>query len=350
MNAISGPGLISVFLLLLLSCFLLFTRSPNKVGNILFAAFLLVTSLDLSGQVIGDFYRNHAEIGKLRLALIFLQMPLLYFYVKRACFSNFKLRLKLIWHSVPFFIFLFVFIFFELEQSLEIGYVIILQLQYYLYFGAIFLVLRKYKRLHDKFHALQSETYRWLMTASILFLISNSSVVFRAVFEVMNDFQRFPWLNITSALLGVIVISWFVLKTMRNPELFTKVNEIVKPSSKKKMMEEWEQLQCEQDELHQYMEEHKPYLEEDLSLQMLAEKTRIPVKRLSFLINQITGKHFFDYINTYRIEESKKLLVETDLTVQQIMYEVGFNSKSSFHTAFKKNTLLTPSNFRKAAS
>ena len=121
MNVIANLGLISVFLLLLLSSFLLFSRSPNRVGNVLFAAFLLITSFDISGQILGDFYKNHALINKPRIALAFLQMSLLYFYVKRACFSNFKLRPKLIGHAAPFFICLLVFSFFELDQGLEIG-------------------------------------------------------------------------------------------------------------------------------------------------------------------------------------------------------------------------------------
>ena len=345
MNVTASVGLISVFLLLLLSSFLLFSKSPNKIGNVLFAVFLLITCFDISGQILGDFYKNHALINKLRMALAFLQMPLLYFYVKRACFSNFKLKPKLVVHAALFFIFLVLFSFFELDQELEIGYVIVLQLQYYVYFGAIFLLLWKYRKLHDKFHSLQSETYRWLMTASILFLLSNSIVVCRALFEAMNDFQRFPWLNIAIAFTGLLVISWFVLKTMRNPELFTKVNEITS-TSKKNVIEDLDQLQHEQDQLHHYMME-KPYLEEALSLQQLSQKTKIPIKRLSLLINQKIGKHFFDYINAYRIEEAKRLLQETDLTIQQIMYRVGFNSKSSFNTAFKKNTSITPSGFRK---
>lgn len=135
---------------------------------------------------------------------------------------------------------------------------------------------------------------------------------------------------------------------MRNPELFTRVNE--KSSIANKAIENGAQLEEDIDALYQYMERHKPYLEESLTLQDLSTKTNIPAKRLSYLINQKIGKHFFDFINDYRIEDSKKLLQESELTIQQIMYEVGFNSKSSFNTAFKKSTSQTPSGFRKTTS
>lgn len=345
MAIISSIGSISVFLLLLLAGFLFSHKSQNRVGNVLFATFLLVTSLDISGQFLGDFYRDYVFINNLRMAFVFLQMPLLYFYVKRACFSDFKLEPKLFWHSIPTFIWLFIFFLFGISNQLEVVYIITVQLQYYLYIGAIFLMLRNYKRIHNKYHSLQSETYRWLMTATVLFLIGNSAVLFRGIFEAFNGFQRFPLLNLGIALFALFVITWFVLKTMRNPELFTRVNQTT-TSPKKSVIEEWDQLQDEQDQLHQYMITHKPYLEEALTLQQLAEKTEIPAKRLSFLINQKIGKHFYDYVNAYRIEESKRLLKKSDFTIQQIMYEVGFNSKSSFNTAFKKNTSLTPSSFR----
>uniref|UniRef100_UPI0040491370 hypothetical protein n=1 Tax=Fulvivirga sp. TaxID=1931237 RepID=UPI0040491370 len=62
MSIISSIGSISVFLLLLLAGFLFSHKSQNRVGNVLFAVFLLVTSLGISGQFLRDFYRNYAFI------------------------------------------------------------------------------------------------------------------------------------------------------------------------------------------------------------------------------------------------------------------------------------------------
>jgi AraC-like DNA-binding protein len=75
-------------------------------------------------------------------------------------------------------------------------------------------------------------------------------------------------------------------------------------------------------------------------------------KELSVLINQHLNQHFFDFVNEYRIEEEKLLLKnpeKKEFTVLDILYEVGFNSKSSFNTAFKKHTGLTPTQFKKTA-
>ncbi|GGD71060.1 helix-turn-helix domain-containing protein [Maribacter cobaltidurans] len=73
---------------------------------------------------------------------------------------------------------------------------------------------------------------------------------------------------------------------------------------------------------------------------------------MSLLINHHLGKHFFDFINEYRVNEAKAILENPDanqFTVLEILYQVGFNSKSTFYTAFKKVTNKTPTQYRKEA-
>ncbi|WP_426479340.1 helix-turn-helix domain-containing protein [Chryseobacterium sp. CBSDS_008] len=97
------------------------------------------------------------------------------------------------------------------------------------------------------------------------------------------------------------------------------------------------------------METEKPYLDDKLTLQKLAGHVHLPEKQLSLLINQHTRRHFFDFINEFRINDAKTLLREQpQLTVLEVLYDVGFNSKSSFYTAFKKETSLTPTEYRKS--
>ena len=70
---------------------------------------------------------------------------------------------------------------------------------------------------------------------------------------------------------------------------------------------------------------------------------------LSVLINHHLNQHFFDFINEYRIQKAMQILKNPSkkkLTILEILYEVGFNSKSSFNTAFKKHTNQTPTEFR----
>ncbi|UCH96680.1 MAG: helix-turn-helix domain-containing protein [Candidatus Aminicenantes bacterium] len=98
-----------------------------------------------------------------------------------------------------------------------------------------------------------------------------------------------------------------------------------------------------------FMESKKPYLNPDISLHKLSEDIMIPHHYLSQVINARLNQNFYDFINHYRIEEAKKILSDSKnhLPILGVAFEVGFNSKSAFNRAFKKNVNMTPSDFKK---
>ena len=101
------------------------------------------------------------------------------------------------------------------------------------------------------------------------------------------------------------------------------------------------------------MQKDKLFLNPDLSLDTLAAKLDVTSKKLSQTINETFNQNFFEYINTYRIEEAKQIFENTSdsrLTVLEVMYDCGFNSKSSFNTIFKAKTGITPSEYKKRFS
>lgn len=99
--------------------------------------------------------------------------------------------------------------------------------------------------------------------------------------------------------------------------------------------------------LLELMEEDKMYEDENISLGYLSEQLKITPHQLSEFLNRYRNVSFYTFVTTYRIEEARKLLSEdTDLTILQIAYNVGFNSKSAFNSAFKKFTGTTPQSFR----
>jgi AraC-like DNA-binding protein len=95
----------------------------------------------------------------------------------------------------------------------------------------------------------------------------------------------------------------------------------------------------------------KPYLNPDLTLSQLAHQCDIPNHHLSQILNIDLKNNFYNYINALRVERAKKLLSDPskkDLTILEILYDVGFNSKSVFNTAFKKHTGMTPTAYRQS--
>jgi ligand-binding sensor domain-containing protein/AraC-like DNA-binding protein len=102
-------------------------------------------------------------------------------------------------------------------------------------------------------------------------------------------------------------------------------------------------------ELLTLMDEEKPYLDPDMSVAKLAQRLELPKEHISQIINQRFYMNFNQFLNKYRIEEAKKLLRDPrqkDFVVLKIAYDVGFNSKSTFNTAFKKFTGISPSQYR----
>lgn len=157
-----------------------------------------------------------------------------------------------------------------------------------------------------------------------------------------------------------LLFCWYLFKALNNPGLFRSIDSKLKLVSDIVLEEKKnEQLAVSEKEyneellkLQQYMTEEKPFLDPSLTIQDVSKDIAIPVRDLSLLINHKLQQHFYDFVNTYRIEEAMEILkdaTKSKMTVLEILYEVGFNSKSSFNTAFKKHTGDTPTVYRKSA-
>lgn len=355
---IESIGKIIVFMMILLSVFLFTVKTKNKVPNTIFGIYLLVITFDLIGLFTNKTLQYPA-IQNLKVASSLLQLPLFYLYVLSACYSNFKITKK---HAIHFFLFIvFLVIFYITDASNQslLLYEIVSEIQFISYIIAIFIVLKKYKTIYlENYSNANYSVYKWLFQITLFSCIAHSFVLVR--WFLSNSIYQEYVLNI-NLLISFSVLSitiFFVLKALYYPQLFTGININLEPlstTSKKKT----KALSAKESEVEsQYLEtlitfmnDKKPYLDFELTLQKLSVKTKIPEKELSLLINHHLGKHFFDFINEYRINDAKILLqdpTQKELTVLEILYEVGFNSKSSFYSAFKKATNQTPTQYRKS--
>ncbi|RAJ24646.1 helix-turn-helix domain-containing protein [Pedobacter cryoconitis] len=101
--------------------------------------------------------------------------------------------------------------------------------------------------------------------------------------------------------------------------------------------------------LEKIMLENEFYKNPDLKLSDLSKGINISSHQLSQLLNDNLGKNFTTFVNEFRIKEACKIISTDDrLTLESIGYEVGFNSKSTFFAAFKKQTNTTPLNYQQS--
>jgi YesN/AraC family two-component response regulator len=106
------------------------------------------------------------------------------------------------------------------------------------------------------------------------------------------------------------------------------------------------------DRLVSFMNDSKPYLNPDLSLQSLAEALSVSRHQLSATINKKQNMNFFEFVNLYRVNEVKELMKKDIAGTEknyELAYEAGFNSKATFYRIFKKLSGQTPSDYRASA-
>jgi AraC-like DNA-binding protein len=102
--------------------------------------------------------------------------------------------------------------------------------------------------------------------------------------------------------------------------------------------------------LGQYMEEKKPFLKKGFGLSDMANDTQFTLHQLSGYINIRCGMNFYNYVNQFRIDHCKKLLLANahqNKTLEAIANESGFQSRATFIRSFKKFTGHTPSEYIK---
>jgi len=100
--------------------------------------------------------------------------------------------------------------------------------------------------------------------------------------------------------------------------------------------------------LREIMEVEKAFADEELSLKDLASDLGISTHQLSQILNERVKKNFSTFVNEYRIEEAKMLLVdEPDRSILSVGIAAGFNSNTTFITAFSKHVGISPGQYRK---
>jgi AraC-like DNA-binding protein len=121
-----------------------------------------------------------------------------------------------------------------------------------------------------------------------------------------------------------------------------------RPKYRKSGLPEWLGLQY-RDKLLRFIEAEKPFVDPELNLRSLAQRIRIPPHHLSRVINELVGASFYEYMNSLRVEEARRLLLDPgkqDVSIAEICHAAGFNTLSTFNSSFKRLTGKTPSSFR----
>ena len=365
MKLISITTIICITLFGLFGLFAIFTKQGNRKANKLLGFFFLLWAFDfLDGLLLLEgFYLEHPNFALWNESFVFLYGPLLYFYTLHIASKKPPFKWRFLLHLIPFIISLTaVIIFFhtlskgdkievlssiiELKQPSEIY--LFTSVIYLHFFSYIYLSKKHIRKTVINLNNFYSHhNLAWLNILLNSFLVILTISVFTNVLLFNQSKLYFeiglPLLTIVMALFVASVI----LNALNRPFISINDASTVKYSGLRLDPNEKEVILKK---IINALKKDRLYLNPELNLKDLSEAIDSNSRKVSQVINDTLDKSFFDLINTYRIEAAKERLKknkDSKLTVLEVMYEVGFNSKSSFNTQFKNRTGLTPSEYMK---
>ena len=142
----------------------------------------------------------------------------------------------------------------------------------------------------------------------------------------------------------ILINALFINSVVHTHKLLTTKPEASKDKADEKLTDTAIQ------KVQQGMETQKLFLKQNLNIDEFSKRINLPVKEVSAVINKHYGTNFFEFMNSYRVEEAKRLLSDSqhaDMTVMDVLLHAGFNSKSAFHRFFNRLVGMSPTEFRK---
>jgi AraC-like DNA-binding protein len=332
---ISGLGVIHG---LFLAVFLWVYRKGNALSNQLLGALLLVLSLRVGKSVFLAFTDNiDIKIIFAGLSTLMAIGPLYLLFALSCTRKSFRLNINHFLHFIPTILGFGLGLLLEERHTttLPLGFFVTLFITYYLHL-LVYLLASYWYVLQQKEAGLTRDTFVLLRLFFFGLLMIWMAYVLNLFDEVIPYVIGPILYSIVAYVISFIVISQGYIATIDHVKYKTT------PVS-------------EEQSDHVYAKALKLIVDEnqfqnpELTLKSLSDTLNVSPQILSQVINQKSGKNFNNFVNTFRIEESKRLLKLEEFrnqTIASIAYEVGFNSISSFNTAFKKQTGETPMAYR----
>ncbi|MFD2587308.1 helix-turn-helix domain-containing protein [Croceitalea marina] len=360
-------------------CVLLYRRYLKKraLPDILLAGILFILCYHRTTYTIGfmgwyDTYRN-TKINYFLVGMDLLMAPLIYFYVKSVVTPKFKLLKKHFWHFLPWLLFFLakaVIYGYDAQQpgfeDNQNGYLVenfqwpylnplvtfFGSAQMLLYLAFSFQLYLTYKEeIQQFFSNTANKELLWIRNFLLIYtaiFIYGLVQVFVDEYIVEMSWTQKWWIQFFSA----IALLYFGVKGYFTDFNFLK--DFEKPYNRTFMDSASTTKVLDRDLLEQkenidtLFKEEKIFLDPELNLKQLAEKTNLNRGEVSEVINQGFGMNFNDFVNQFRITEFQQRLqsgAHEQFSLVGIAFECGFNSKATFNRVFKKAVKLTPTEY-----
>lgn len=356
---------------------LLFSKTGNRSANRYVAFFIFICALHFAWSMVMDL--NLADLVKqvfwIPYSFLLAIGPLLFFYTKSLSESDFRFGGKYVIHFVPVIleaVLQMIFIGKGIRDNVVHyavpGFLLFRIFEYtvtvisiVVYGKKSLVIIRRHEAdMVQNFSNQKDVTLSWLYSLiRYLRVLWIFWLVFELSFLIFLRFQMhfIPVYLLLYILLGIITYSnyWIGMRAFQKSEALVEkpvVRVPVEYQSVYARLRETDIKHCVE-RLNQLMQKEKLYLHETLTLRTLASRLEMDPNLVSYVLNNILHKSFYDYVNEFRIEAVKQKIADpayNHLKIVEVAYDSGFNSKATFNRTFKKLTGQSPSDYRQSVS
>ncbi|WP_250463472.1 helix-turn-helix domain-containing protein [Microbulbifer litoralis] len=355
---------------LLLSIFQQVLPQRERNYGLLLTAFLLIVALASTSTLIlwNDQFTlsqlfEQRIVPYLLFAALMLKGPAIYLYVSALTQQNLRLRRHHALHLLPAVAMMLCIAIFDLSaddlrrisvagQGMPEALVDFVwdlsTLVPLAYAVAAVLLIRRYRgELKDEYSHFSTEELSWLNGLTLAVAASWGWTMVVHILAKFSSVTLADYLGIADNYVTFILINAFFAYTL------TYAHQLLdtKPETSREAPED-EPSESAIDRVRKAMEDDKVFLKKNLNLEQFSERVELPAKEVSAVINKHFGTNFFEFVNSYRVEEAKALLADgknADMTILDILLQSGFNSKSAFHRFFSRLVGMSPTEYRKQA-
>jgi len=336
-----------------------FKRDRNIYPSILLSLFLFITAYRIAQMLLHDL-QDDFDLG-INLKTLFLFIPtfpligpLLYLYIKSISIKDFQFRIGQLLHLVPFLLVLIIdllnrdnFPLSPVNRKFYIIYCLVISailIQFLIYIIISFSFARKLLKrgIIEKFPKENTNPYQ---IRNIVIIISILWLIY-VLYCVQTYFHIYLRSLIIEAVYYSLFSYWILYNELRGQKITAINNSSTRYKSSGLTVEDAIRYKSI---LIDYMSRNELHKDHSISLGKLAKSLSMTPHSLSQVINEQFSSNFNDFINSYRVEDAKKMLMDPErrnFTIASIAYDSGFNTLSAFNVAFKKFTGVTPSQFR----
>lgn len=345
-------------------------RKTDTISKMLIGAFVFVHSFFILHICLNitNYQYEYPHTYLMSTSFSFLYGPLLYFYFKRVI-QQYRFKKIDALHLIPTALFLIYIIpIYALSSdeklaimlgnvsqnhnagdSVHVGIIVTLKLASLIIYGYF---IRKLYLSGKKNKSYPKENKRWLKNIiGIHFFYILSYAIYGALISNHISSGFFYHSQIVCMSVMVIYVGYIA---NAQPYVFSNIN--LKPNTKlgakyeKSGLTESLSSELKAHLMHLFNQE-KIYKENNINLEVLAKRMNTTRHNASQVINEHFNMGFHELINTYRINEAKRILQSDNnknFNIIDIAYEIGYNNKVTFNKAFKRETQQTPSQYQRS--